>query len=114
MLGEQEIKKLKSNLKTEQKYLVEELSRLEKPEAIDMGSDTDHYEEETDEAEETSINIGLNQSIKERLEGIKAALFKIEQGKFGFCEKCGSEIEKEVFNVDPESRWCQSCKTPNY
>jgi len=41
---------------------------------------------------------------------IKMTLFKIEQGKFGFCEKCGMEIDHEILGIDPESRWCKACK----
>lgn len=110
MLSSEDIQNLKSKLEKEQANLIAQINKLKKPETIDMGDDVDHGDEEADEVEETAIDIGLTQNVKERLEVIKATLFKIEQGKFGFCEKCGAEIEKEVLDVDPESRWCRHCK----
>ncbi|MEK7115147.1 MAG: hypothetical protein AAB847_02200 [Patescibacteria group bacterium] len=111
MLTEKEIENLKKKLEAEQKDLVAELNGLQKPEAIDMGSETaDSQDEEADEAEEEVTDIAMAQPLKERLEGIKMTLFKIEQGKYGFCEKCGAEIEKEILEIDPESRWCKVCK----
>lgn len=111
MLTDKEIQNLKKKLEKEQADIAAELNGLQKPEAIDMGSETADFEdEEADEAEETVTDIAISQPLKERLEGTKAALFKIEQGKFGFCEKCLAEIEKEILDIDPESRWCKMCK----
>lgn len=111
MLTDKEIENLKKKLEKEQAEIVAEINDLEKPEAINMGSETaDLQDEEADEAEETATDIAMAQPLKERLEGIKMTLFKIEQGKFGFCEKCLAEIEKEILEIDPESRWCKACK----
>ena len=111
MLTEKEIEGLKKKLEKEQAEIVAELNGLQKSEAINMGSETaDLQDEEADEAEAEVTEIAMTQPLKERLENIKATLFKIEQGKFGFCEKCVTEIEKEILEIDPESRWCKSCK----
>lgn len=113
MLTSEEIQKLKEKLEKEQADLIAQLNHVNEPEAVDMGSDVNHGEEEEDETEELATNIAVEHNLKERLENIKMTLFKIEQEKFGFCEKCAAEIGKNVLDVDPESRWCQSCKLGN-
>lgn len=111
MLTEKEIENLKKKLEKEQADIMAELNGLQKSEAVDMGHETaDIQDEQADEAEELNTDLAISQPLKERLEGVKATLFKIEQGKFGFCEKCGAEIEKEILEIDPESRWCRVCK----
>jgi DnaK suppressor protein len=110
MLTQEDIQKFKKGLEDEQAKLIAELNGLKKPEKIDMGDDIDHGDEEADEAEETAITTGVNKNLKGRLENIKMALFRIEQNHYGFCEKCGAEIEKEILEIDPESRWCKTCK----
>lgn len=111
MLTGKEIENLKKKLEKEQVEIVAELNGLQKPEAVDMGGETaDLQDEEADEAEELNTDLAISQPLKERLEGIKATLFRIKEGKFGFCEKCLAEIEKEILEIDPESRWCRACK----
>jgi len=76
----------------------------------DFGSDVDHFEEEAEEAEAFSGNLGVSSALNERLLNIQRALDKIDAGTYGKCEECGGEIEKEVLDVDPESRLCRECK----
>ncbi len=85
-----------------------EIKELE--ETKDFGSDVDHFEEEADEAEELSNRLPDIAMSKERLEDVKSALQKIENGTYGVCEKCGKEIEREVLEASPESALCKSCK----
>ena len=111
MLTEKEIQNLKSKLEKERADMTALLNGVQKADARNMGDDiTEYDDEEADEAEELATAIGVAGPTKERLETIKATLFKIEQGKYGFCEKCGAEVEKEILEVDPESRWCKVCK----
>lgn len=110
MLSEKEIQELKKKLEKEQNNLLAELKEVRKPMVSEMGDDVDHFDEEADEAESFIANQSLDQTFKERLENVKAALFKIEQGKYGFCEKCGHEVEYEVLKIDPETRFCKNCK----
>jgi len=52
----------------------------------------------------------LNDSEKKRLEDIDRALQKIEQSRFGICEKCGNEIDKKRLKAVPYARFCIKCK----
>jgi DnaK suppressor protein len=88
--------------------LAHQISRLRKP--VDMGDDTDSFEEEADEAAEMVNQAGMVDTLKRRAHRIDDALQKIDQGKYGICERCGKEIEREMLEIDPESRYCKACK----
>ena len=104
------LSELKAKLLKEQEDLVKQLKDL--GEVPDMGSDTEGEvaEEEADEAEEYSKNLGIKQTYKERLLDIKNALDKMANGSYGKCEECGGEIEEAVLEASPESRHCKNCK----
>ncbi len=105
-----DLNSLKTQLLKEQEEIIKQLKDL--GEVPDMGSDIEGEvaEEEADEAEEYSKNLGIKQTYKERLNDIKSALDKIERGDYGKCEDCEMEIELEVLKVDPESRYCKAHK----
>jgi DnaK suppressor protein len=98
----------KDKLEKERELILDQIKESEKP--VDFGDDVDHFEEEADEAEEMSNQIGIANSLKTRLNEIDSALEKIHTGKYGLCEKCGKKIEEEILDVDPESRLCKSDK----
>lgn len=111
------LSEFKARLLKEQEDLVKQLKSM--GEVPDMGSDTEGetYEEEADEAEEYSKNLGIKKTLKERLLDIKNALDKIAKGLpadgrggYGKCENCGMEIEHEILSIDPESRYCKAHK----
>jgi len=76
----------------------------------EFGSDVDAGDEEADEAEEFGAQLSIAQVLKERLADIELALKKIEEGKYGICEKCGGKISLDVLKAVPESRLCKKCK----
>jgi RNA polymerase-binding transcription factor DksA len=98
----------KKKLENERVLILGEVSDLEKP--LDFGDDIDHFEEDTDKTEEMDNQLAAAKSVKDRLEEIDIALGKIRDGKYGVCEKCGKEIETEILDIDPESRFCKNCK----
>ena len=107
-MTQEKIASYKTELEKERRLILEEIKKNETP--VDFGSDIDHFEEESDEAEEIGNQLAVAQDLKTRLDDIEVALEKIREGKYGICEKCGGEIEEEILDVDPESRLCKSCK----
>lgn len=85
-----------------------QITGLKKP--VDMGDDIDSFEEEADEATEMVANAGMVEALKRRAHRVDDALVKMDKGTYGICEKCGGEIEAELLKIDPESRYCRSCK----
>lgn len=108
-LIKEQLDELKKKLQKTLADITEELKGVDER-VTDMGSDTDHFEEEEDEAEEFSINAAIAGGLKERRANVEAALQKMEQGTYGKCETCGMDIGMDVLSVDPESRHCKHCK----
>lgn len=107
-MDNQKVEEYKKRLEKERALLTAEIKKNEKP--PDFGSDVDHFDEETDEAEEFGNQLAIAQDLKNRLGEIDVALSKIQTGKYGVCEGCGREIEAGILDVDPESRLCKHCK----
>lgn len=108
MFSESQLQQFKNKLENERKTVEQEIKELEK--MPDFGSDIDHFDEETDEAEEYGNAIGIIQALKERLNEINDALDKMASGRYGVCENCGAPISSELLEINPESRLCQNCK----
>ena len=107
-MTQEKIDEYKKKLEKERKAILAEINQDEKP--VDFGSDVDHFEEESDEAEEEGNQLAVAQDLKKRLDDIEAALRKIETREYGVCENCGQKIEAEILDIDPESRLCKNCK----
>lgn len=114
-----DLKEIERRLKKEEKKLETELKKM--PEVPELGSDVEGevFEEEADEAEEYSTNLGIKDAFKQRLADIRSALEKISAkagsapgGKnvYGKCEKCQKQISEDVIKASPESRYCKTCK----
>ena len=99
---------LKEKLEALKMQLEKELRGFKNP--TEMGDEIDALDTEADEAEEFSANAGMAQAVQDRHEDVVAALGKMERGGYGACEGCGGVIEEALLDVDPESRWCKSCK----
>ena len=99
----------KSKLEKERSMLLSEIKQNERP--VDFGADTEDMDEGTDRSEEVGDRLAVAEDLKKRLEEVNDALEKIRQGTYGICERCRNAIEKNVLDVDPESRLCKNCKT---
>lgn len=44
-----------------------------------------------------------------RIQRVKAALERIEDGEFGYCQDCGDDIETARLDLDPTVPTCVSC-----
>ena len=62
-----------------------------------------------DKMEEISTNEAIVEELEKRLQNVKKALQKIEEGTYGICEKCGAEIEKERLEANPAATLCAKC-----
>ena len=107
-MNKEKIEEYKNKLVKEKSAIKSEISKDEIPPSF--GTDLGDVDEKTDEADAFSSQLVQASNLKERLSEIDIALDKIQTGKYGFCEKCGEEIEEEILNIDPESRFCKNDK----
>ena len=107
-MTQEKLKEYKLKLEKERTLILGEIKDAEKP--VDFGDDIDHGDEESDQTEEVGNRLAVAEDLKKRLEDVEEALRKIQEGKYGICEKCGKEIEEEILDIDPESRLCKSDK----
>jgi len=76
--------------------------------AKDDGKDTyDLASEERDR----EISFILSDREREKLQGIQEALERIEDGSYGICESCESEIASARLEALPFTRLCVSCQS---
>lgn len=101
-------------LREERERLVHQLGELGAAESGDLRADIDFGGSFADAAavtaERTEV-LGLVESLKTQLEGVDRALAHIEDGTYGVCEHCGTDIDPARLEFRPESVLCVSCKT---
>jgi len=61
------------------------------------------------DAEGIDADIALAQNEESILEAVEEALERIEEGKFGICQQCGSPIPNERLEAIPYSAFCIRC-----
>lgn len=100
-------------LTEERERLIHQLSELGANEEGDLSRDVEFEEGFADAAAATAERtevIGIVESIKRMLTEIDAALARVEEGTYGTCAKCGTEIPKARLEFRPESIHCVDCK----
>ena len=101
-------------LRAERAQLVHQLEELGAAETGDLRSDIDFGGSFADAAavtaERTEV-LGVVESLKGLLVNVDRALRNIENGTYGTCENCGTEIAASRLEARPASVLCIDCKT---
>ncbi|ALP40915.1 TraR/DksA family transcriptional regulator [Aeromonas schubertii] len=93
--------------------IVEIEERLNSQASQAIATDTNEMADEIDRASvEEARRLELNriEHDKLHLRKLKAALKRISEGDFGYCESCGDEIAIKRLQARPESRFCVECQ----
>jgi DnaK suppressor protein len=117
MANKEFIEKIKAVLQEKKASLEKELSSFadESPEAKkDWQARYPQFqgsglEDAADEVEEYESLLSIEHTLEKKLKDLNSALERIEQGKYGICEKCGAEISSQRLEVCPEASWCSKC-----
>ena len=67
------------------------------------------WEELAVEREEDEVLEGLGTSGQDEIIKINAAIARMDEGEFGYCVTCGTEIATERLDVVPYTPFCQTC-----
>ncbi|WP_408612263.1 TraR/DksA family transcriptional regulator [Glycomyces dulcitolivorans] len=78
----------------------ERLSDTAGDDQIDSGSKTVEHEHE----------VAVAGAISERIRQVSHALERLDEGGYGFCEKCGKPIPAARLAAFPSATLCVSCK----
>ncbi len=105
-LTNEQIQEAKAKLEATRIKLEAEIEDLETPK--DFGDDIDGGDEEADEAEEFSANMGMAQDVHKRHEAVVTALSKIDREVYGKSGKSGDDIAWDVLSVNPESKFTKA------
>lgn len=94
-------------LERERQEILEEVARLRdmlktETDASTQEGDPDIYERER--------NLAFLESAEQRLAAIDRALRTLENGTYGYCERCSRPIEPERLEALPDTRLCLSCQ----
>lgn len=104
-------------LNEERASIVHQMEELGATESGDLTGDVNFGDGFSDAgaatAERTEV-MGLVESLRTQVEGIDAALEQIEEGTYGTCVSCGSEIGADRLEFRPASIYCVSCKSTRH
>jgi DnaK suppressor protein len=84
----------------------------------DEMASADGFQNDAQDFADTATNIydkelhgDLTEKNKKILHNIEEALAKIEEGRFGKCDKCGKDISIERLKAIPSTKLCIKCQT---
>ncbi|WP_432448927.1 TraR/DksA family transcriptional regulator [Aliiroseovarius marinus] len=101
-----DVAKYRSMLEARMKELDVRLHDIE--EELDSHQSKD-WEELAVEREEDEVLEGLGTSGQAEIIKIRAAFTRMDEGEFGYCVDCGSEVSAERLDVLPHTPFCKDC-----
>jgi RNA polymerase-binding protein DksA len=97
-----------AELKTEHEQTMVEIAELQRDRLTDSaGDDQADTGTKTFEREQ---EISLANNIAERISQVERALERLDEGGYGWCERCGNPIPVERLAAFPSATLCVSCK----
>jgi RNA polymerase-binding protein DksA len=58
---------------------------------------------------EREMNMALRRRARRKVQSMQEALRRFEEGTYGLCERCGSEISAQRLEALPQARLCIQC-----
>lgn len=112
-MNQELLAKNKVALEAEKARITKLLSKVASPEAKQADeyapkfpNEGDTIEDNTLEVEEFQVNISEEATLTDRMDKIKAALGRIENGTYGKCLVGGEEIDEKRLTAAPEADTC--------
>lgn len=69
-----------------------------------------HMADDASEAFEQAKELALHQNAQRLLDQVEGALVRLDQGSYGFCERCGKEIDPARLEALPYAALCLRCQ----
>ncbi len=117
-MNKKDVLQFEKLLLDERKRFIIELSQIEseglmsnpKESSGDLSSYSYHPADQGSDTMEKEKNVFLASAKGNELYEIDQALLRIKDGKFGSCQRCGKEIEKERLEAVPYALQCVKCR----
>lgn len=80
----------------------------------EVTNEQEHLVDYTDMAtleSDRTFHLRIRDRERKLIKKIDQALDRIEDGTFGFCERCGEEIGEKRLQARPVTTYCINCKT---
>lgn len=110
------LQELKLKLEGEKAALEKELLQFAKPTGTPGNYETQHdvigesQDDNATEVEEYADNLALEDNLEKQLKEVNDALGRIENGTYGYCDKCGTMMSLDRLRAYPAARKCIQCK----
>ncbi|EKE05459.1 MAG: transcriptional regulator, TraR/DksA family, partial [uncultured bacterium] len=110
------IEKIKSILVGRSKQIDKSVKDIVENDPFNVeASDGFRNEDELGEEVQDNQQHGISEAIKSELNDekvmIKKSLSKIEKGTYGYCVKCGKEIDEKRLKAYPTAEYCMTCES---
>jgi RNA polymerase-binding transcription factor DksA len=66
-----------------------------------------HQADQGTEVFELSRDLGLREDFDQRLAEVDDASRRLDEGRYGICERCGRPIDEERLRAMPSARYCR-------
>jgi DnaK suppressor protein len=100
-------------LNQEREKLVRQLADLGATEQGELTGDVEYGDGFADAAASTAERsevLGIVENLAKLLADVDQALSRVEDGTYGLCKGCGTEISADRMEFRPTSRYCVDCK----
>lgn len=67
------------------------------------------FAEQATQRENDDVLGAIELSAKEELGQISRAIARLDRGEYGFCTRCGAEIDVHRLEAVPHAEWCAAC-----
>lgn len=107
---------LRAALEAERERLAAEVDKIDTEErellseASGENAYRDHMADQGTATFEREMDLSFEESAREHLKEIEAALERIDSGTYSECERCSATIPVERLEAVPTARLCISCK----
>jgi DnaK suppressor protein len=114
MNGKQTVERLdKMDLSAERERLERELAEAEAELAMINKKLADKADFSLGEGAPTvyewEMNLALRQTAEGKIQSIRAALKRIQEGSYGLCQVCGQPIDPDRLEILPHTTLCITC-----
>lgn len=99
-------------LEMQRQTLLERLERIEHDRSHRAAPLEADFSEQAVQRENDEVLDGLAVSVRDQLDQIQAALRRVQDGDYAWCERCGKEIEAARHRALPSATLCIACSQP--